>query len=166
MFLRVAMLLFLAFVVELMVAISIAGQIGVLITLLVGLVLSVGGVVFLRSRGSGFVASTLAEFGASRRVDPAQVADKFLTMVAGFLLVLPGFVTAAFGLLLFLPPVRASLRPVVLARVSTWTGLNLRFAREVVDVDGFSVDTDQSPAESPTSARRQAGLTRGDTHDR
>jgi UPF0716 protein FxsA len=43
--------------------------------------------------------------------------DRFLILIGGVLLVIPGFVTAVFGCLLFLPPVRAALRGIAAARV-------------------------------------------------
>jgi UPF0716 protein FxsA len=58
------------------------------------------------------------------QVDRGQVpgrtlADGFLLLLAGVLLVLPGFVTDGLGVLLLLPPVRAVVRALVLRR---WRG--------------------------------------------
>jgi len=46
-----------------------------------------------------------------------EIADGVLVMVAGALLISPGFVTDVFGILLLLPPVRAAVRSAALYRV-------------------------------------------------
>jgi UPF0716 protein FxsA len=80
--------------------------------------------------------------------------DRFLVLIAGVLLVIPGFVTAALGLLLFLPPVRALLRGMAATRVEknvsrgkwafgTVTGF---VVRDVVrDVDSTEIRRDDQP---------------------
>jgi UPF0716 protein FxsA len=56
---------------------------------------------------------------ANRQVPTKEVADGVLILLAGALLLVPGFVTDAFGLLLLLPPVRAGLRILLVRR---WAG--------------------------------------------
>jgi UPF0716 protein FxsA len=80
-------------------------QIGVLPTL--GLVIATGiaGAILLRLQGFGAMARIRAELDAGR--DPSrELAHGVMIMLAGILLLIPGFVTDILGVLLFLPPVR------------------------------------------------------------
>lgn len=80
-------------------------QIGALAT--VGLVLasSVAGIMLLRHQGFGVMARVRGEMDAGR--DPSrQLAHGAMIVLAAILLIIPGFITDIFGLLLFLPPVR------------------------------------------------------------
>jgi len=80
-------------------------QIGALAT--VGLVLasSVAGALLLRHQGLGVMKRVRAEMDAGH--DPSrQLAHGVMIVLAAILLIIPGFITDIFGLLLFLPPVR------------------------------------------------------------
>ena len=82
-----------------------ARQIGVLPTL--GLVVATGiaGAILLRIQGFGVMARIRAELDAGR--DPSrELAHGVMILLAGMLLLIPGFVTDILGILLFLPPVR------------------------------------------------------------
>ena len=81
--------------------------------------------------------------------------DRFLILIGGVLLVIPGFVTAVFGCLLFLPPVRVALRGMAAARVEKnvsmgkWAfGTVTGFVR---DVDSTEVRGDRQPPPPPSS---------------
>src|SRR5690349_18521410 len=107
--------LFLLAVVEIWVAILVAGWIGVGWTLLALLAMSMCGVWLLRREGRGVWAEANAEVRAGR-APTRQLLDGAMVLVGGTLLVIPGFVTGVLGLLLLAPPVRALLRPALL----TW----------------------------------------------
>lgn len=80
-------------------------QIGALAT--VGLVLAsaVLGGLLLRHQGFGVMARVRQEMDAGR--DPGrQLAHGVMILLAAILLIVPGFITDIFGLLLFIPPVR------------------------------------------------------------
>ena len=80
-------------------------QIGVLPTL--GLVVASGmlGAILLRIQGFGVMTRIRKELDAGR--DPSrELANGVMILLAGVLLLIPGFVTDIIGLLLFLPPVR------------------------------------------------------------
>lgn len=80
-------------------------QIGVLATLSLILVTSLAGIVLLRVQGFGILRRLNDETRAGR--DPARdMVHGVMVVIAGLLLLLPGFITDAIGLLLFLPPVR------------------------------------------------------------
>ncbi|SJM31462.1 FxsA family protein [Mesorhizobium delmotii] len=80
-------------------------QVGALAT--VGLVLasSIVGALLLRYQGFGVMTRVRAEMDAGR--DPSrQLAHGAMIVLAAILLIIPGFITDIFGILLFLPPVR------------------------------------------------------------
>lgn len=106
----VAFLLVLPFL-EIWVAIRVAAQIGAPATMLLIVTMSVLGWFLLRGEGLGVWRRINTEVAAGRA--PAQqLLDGVLVLIGGVCLILPGFITGAFGLLLLLPPVRALLRPV------------------------------------------------------
>lgn len=81
-------------------------QIGALAT--VGLVLasSVAGSLLLRHQGLGAMNKVRAAM--EKGEDPSlQLATSAMSVVAAILLIVPGFITSAIGLLVLLPPVRA-----------------------------------------------------------
>lgn len=113
----VLLLVVLGAALEVWVAIRVADLIGALpvALLIVGSAL-VGSRVL--SRGTVRAFGRVGE--ASRRGEPVgrRLADTGLLVLAGALLLTPGLVSGAAGLLLLLPPVRAVLRPVLGGLVS------------------------------------------------
>ena len=80
-------------------------QVGVLATL--GLIVATGiaGAMLLRFQGFGVMARIRSDMAAGR--DPGrELAHGVMIMVAGILLLIPGFLTDIVGILLFVPAVR------------------------------------------------------------
>jgi len=92
--------------VEIAVFIQVVHWIGVLDALALMLVVSLAGAWIVKRQGMGTVARMRTELDAGR-VPASAMLDGALLLLAGMLLLLPGFVGDAFGLLLLLPPVRA-----------------------------------------------------------
>ena len=92
--------------VEIAVFLQVVHWIGVLDALALMLVVSLAGAWIVKRQGMGTVARMRAELDAGR-VPASAMLDGALLLLAGMLLLLPGFVGDAFGLLLLLPPVRA-----------------------------------------------------------
>jgi UPF0716 protein FxsA len=100
-------------IVELWAFVAVAGAIGLGWAVLLMVALSVLGVVLIRSEGLAVWRRANNELAAGRM--PARsIVDGAMVLLGGCLLIVPGFVTAAVGLLLLLPPTRAALRPLVL----------------------------------------------------
>jgi UPF0716 protein FxsA len=96
-------------ILELYVIIKVGGLIGVLPTLALLLAISFLGAALLRHQGrSAWQRFNLAI--AERRLPGREVADGLMITVGGALLLTPGFITDAVGLLLLLPPTRAIAR--------------------------------------------------------
>ena len=103
-------------IVELAVIIQVGQAIGVVETLLLMVIVSVVGGWLVKREGIGVWRR------AQRQLDTGvmpgrELVDGVLIMVAGALLLLPGFVSDCLGVLLLLPPVRAGLRRLVIGRL-------------------------------------------------
>ncbi len=102
-------------IVEIAVFIEVGGEIGLWPTLAIVIATAVAGTWLLRVQG----ISTLlrAQQSLARQEFPLQeVYDGLCLLFAGALLLTPGFVTDAFGMLLFVPPFRHALQH----RIQRW----------------------------------------------
>lgn len=117
-----AVALFLLFVVlpivELAVLVQVASAIGVLPAIALVLAMSFAGLWLVKRQGIGVARRAQAQLQRGE-VPAAEVVNAVLLLVAGLLLLFPGYVTAVAGLLLLVPPVRALARRLVLRR---WSG--------------------------------------------
>lgn len=95
-------------VIEIAIVVALASWIGVGPVILALLALSLIGILIIRETGRrGWQDLRLA---ARDGVTPAGRSGRGMTMLSGVLLAVPGFLTAALGALLFLPPVRKAVR--------------------------------------------------------
>lgn len=172
------LLLLVAFVLvpvaELYVIVQVGQWLGVLPTLALLVVDSLLGAYLLRREGVRAWRAFRAAL-AERRLPAVEVADGALVILGGALLLTPGFLTDAVGLLCILPPTRAVLRRLLTGLVTARLGLvgtaagyaasqaaarrrrttrpySSRDAREVVDgevVDGEVVEEGPAGPEPP-----------------
>jgi UPF0716 protein FxsA len=103
-------------IVELAVIIQVGQALGVVETLLLMVAVSVVGAWLVKREGIGLWrrAQRQLETGV---VPGRELVDAMLIMLAGALLLTPGFVSDCVGILLLLPPVRAGLRGFVIRRL-------------------------------------------------
>jgi UPF0716 protein FxsA len=102
--------LFIAWVVvELTVMVWVATEIGVLNTIGLLLVFSLLGVWLTKRAGLGVLARARKQLNDGE-VPADHVIDGLLVCVGGLMLIVPGFVSDAFGLLILFPPTRALVR--------------------------------------------------------
>ncbi len=115
------LVLFLIFVVtpivELVVIVQVAGSTGVMNTIGLLVLVSLVGAWLVRREGLGILRRAQAEL-AEGRMPGRELVDGLLVLLAGALMLTPGFVTDTVGLALLLPPVRAVLRMVATRRLS------------------------------------------------
>ena len=95
--------------VELVVLLAVGRELGVLNTIAVLLVVSFVGAWLVRREGLGVVRAVERRLRAGE-MPGRELVDGLLVLLAGALLLTPGFVTDAVGVLLLLPPVRAVVR--------------------------------------------------------
>jgi len=142
--------------IEIAVFIWIGGMIGVLPTILLTVVTALAGTLMLRQQGLSLLMRMQKELDAGRSPGN-EVMQGAMIVLASILLLIPGFVTDAIGLLLFVPPVREALAKFIIARsnvVIVESGSNARRPEDgVVDLDtedwsekkdGTNGDTDQA----------------------
>jgi len=134
------LLLFVALpLIEIALFIAIGGQIGVGTTLLLIVLGAMLGVTILR----GQQARALAMMQGGLRIDPGTfLAQGAFRVLAGILLILPGFLTDTLGLLLLLPPLQRALVRLIGARATVTTRV---WQDDVVEGE-FSV---RDPARDP-----------------
>jgi UPF0716 family protein affecting phage T7 exclusion len=125
--------------IELAVFVQVAQWIGVLDALGLLILVSIVGVFIVRHQGIGVYRRVREEI-RSGIVPTVQLVDGLLILIAGVLLILPGFVTSVVGLLLLLPPVRNIGHRILRRRFS------VRVANRVVKVVNTRGSTSSPPA--------------------
>ncbi|MEL6503222.1 MAG: FxsA family protein [Pseudomonadota bacterium] len=103
-------------IMEIAAFIFIGGQIGIGWTLLMILVTAIGGTFLLRRQGMGLVNRVQTEMGEGR-VPGQALGEGLMIIVAGVLLLTPGFITDALGFSLFVPQVRQGLWSLVASKI-------------------------------------------------
>ena len=106
----VLVLVFIVFpIVELTVLVRVAGEIGVFETIALLVLVGVFGWWLCKQQGIS-VLRRMQEATARGEAPSRELADGGLIALGGLLLLLPGFVSDALGILLLLPPTRAVVR--------------------------------------------------------
>jgi UPF0716 family protein affecting phage T7 exclusion len=136
-------------VIELAIAIAVAGWIGVWPTVIALFLLSATGFLVLRREGRQALRALggqpITPGADLRRRDPADAA---LVALAGLLLLVPGFLTALGGLVLLIPPVRRWVRRRIARSAGQWpVGGSPVIQGEVLRVDTVE------PTERPRDTR-------------
>jgi UPF0716 protein FxsA len=98
--------------VELAVIVQVAGAVGVLNT--IGLLIAVSLVGAWLAKREGLITLRRIQLALGRGDIPSrEVADGALILMAGALMIAPGFISDVVALLLLFPPTRAVIRPVL-----------------------------------------------------
>ena len=156
---RLAIVPFLLLVIpiaEIAAFIAVGQQIGIGWTLLMILVTAVIGTILLRVQGFGLLARAQGEIAAGR-VPARELVHGVMLLIAGVLLLTPGFITDALGFLLFVPPLRdwgwqhlrsrLSLRTVMSGAMGGMGGMRRERTHErragTVDRDTIDLDEDE-----------------------
>jgi|TARA_B100001179_G_scaffold7334_1_gene5080 UPF0716 protein FxsA len=102
-------------IVEIYLIVEVARYAGILNTVVLLILVSVAGAWMVRREGLGILRRAQEEL-ATGRVPGRQVVDGLLVLVAGALMLTPGFATDALGLALLFPPSRIAVREVLIRR--------------------------------------------------
>jgi UPF0716 protein FxsA len=132
-------------VAELAVIVIVAEQIGILLTLLLLIAGWPLGTWAVRSQGRA-VLGRMAKAVSEGRVPAREVLDGALVLIGGILLMIPGFISDAFGILLLFPLTRAPLRHVLARNVrSPVVTQTIKFTTRgrSYDVDSTASDVDE-----------------------
>ena len=115
-------------VIEIVVALLVAGAIGWWLTLLALLLMSAAGEAVLR-RASRRTTQRLGDAMRGGRTTDADVTDSAMTMLGGLLLLIPGFVTGTVGLVVVFPLTRPIVRRLLARRLGRHVHVIGRAAR-------------------------------------
>jgi UPF0716 protein FxsA len=146
------LLFFVVPIVELYVIVQVAQGIGVAETILLLIAVSVVGGWLCKREGLG-VLRRIEQQLQQGQLPSREVADGGLILLAGALLIAPGFLSDLLGILLLFPPTRAVFRaPLVRAmRRRTERIVTVRRRAGVYDVDGRDASTSRPPTPMPPS---------------
>jgi UPF0716 protein FxsA len=114
---RLFALAVLTVIVEVTVIIEVGQRIGAFNTVGLLILVSALGAVIVKAEGLTALRRAITDL-EDRQVPGAALADAALLAAAGALVLIPGFVTDVFGLLLLVPPVRSGVRRVLRRRWS------------------------------------------------
>ena len=132
--------------VEIAVLVKVGGVIGLGPTLALVVATAIAGTALLRHQGLG-VLRRLRDGIAAGELPVAEVFDGACLLLAGALLLTPGFVTDALGLALFVPWVRAALRAALARHLEVRRGRTRKPDAErtgpVIDGDWRVIDDDR-----------------------
>lgn len=123
--------------IEIAVFIQVGSAIGVLPTVVLTVLTAVAGTLMLRQQGLSLVMRMQSEMNAGR-VPGEDIMHGAMIVLASLLLLVPGFVTDAVGLLLFIPPVREAIARFIISRADVrivGNGQTYRRDDGVVDLD-------------------------------
>lgn len=109
-------------IVELYVIVQVAGGIGIGQTILLMIVVSAIGASLAKSQGLSVVRRLQGTI-ASGHVPSAELADGALILLAGALMLAPGFISDCIALLLLFPPTRLPVRALLLRRIRAGGGI-------------------------------------------
>jgi UPF0716 protein FxsA len=126
---------------EIATFVAVGSQIGVLATIGLVLATAIAGATLLRIQGLGTLARIRAQMDRGE-MPGRDLVHGLMIMIAGLLLLTPGFITDTLGLLLFVPALRDGvwhlLRERILFTVQTQTfrgGTTRREERRTIDLD-------------------------------
>ncbi|MEO1065536.1 MAG: FxsA family protein [Actinomycetota bacterium] len=142
-------------ILEIYVVTQVAGSMGWLTTILLVIFVSLAGAALVRIQGLSVLARIQRRL-RSGEVPGKELVDGALILVAGALLVTPGFLTDGVGLFLLLPPTRAIARTWLTRRyagrvergdLGSTSGFGTRFygSWTVVDTDVADADDGRPP---------------------
>ena len=145
--------------IEIGLFVTLGGWLGLWLTLAVVLGSAVAGMAIIRRQGTRAVADARQSLSGLQR--GGKVADGVLVVLAGALLILPGFLTDAIGLVLLIPPVRHLIfarlaRKVVRASGSLHRGPepHRHPAADVIDGEFTEIEGPKTPTHSPSGWTR------------
>ena len=138
----------------------VGSQIGALATVALVLVSAIAGAFLLRLQGFGAVARIRKALETGN--DPGrELAHGAMIMLAGILLLIPGFITDIFGVLLFIPPVRDFVWQALRKRVTVATSFGVSgagFRHATREDRARTIDLDETDYAETKPARRRREL--------
>ena len=142
-------------ITEIAVFIVVGQFIGVLPTIALVILTAILGATLLRHQGMGLAMRVRSELEA-RRVPGRELANGAMILVAGVLLLTPGFVTDTLGFLLFIPQVRSRVFEFIAKRIKFVSPAHGDFRRSdssTIDLDAGDYERDDYGRDDDASAQ-------------
>ncbi|MEO0619471.1 MAG: FxsA family protein [Pseudomonadota bacterium] len=134
---------------EIAVFIAAGDAIGLIPTIITVILTAILGTYLLQRQGLSTMAKTQQEMNAGR-IPMEQIADGIYLLMAGALLLTPGFITDGVGFLLFVPPFRRWLGRTLFRRMMTNADIHVASSR-----NHTRADADPHPTNGPRSTTRE-----------
>jgi UPF0716 protein FxsA len=147
--------------IEIALFVTVGGRIGLLASLAVIFGTALLGGAVIRASGERTAAQFRATMAGLGEPQGGAIGDQALLMLAGGLLILPGFLGDTVGLSLLLPPVRGLIRDAIARRVQVTERFGVRPGPDVV-IDGEFIELDPNKGGEPprNDGARSSGWTR------
>ena len=127
---------------EIATFVVVGSEIGVLATVALTIAMSIVGAVLLRWQGFGIIGRLQQEL--ERGGSPGrELAHGAMVLMAGILLLIPGFLTGLIGLLLFVPPVRDLAWHLLRSRATVVTDFRFSEFRAAQQYNSRTIDLDE-----------------------
>lgn len=127
---------------EIATFVVVGSEIGALATVALTIAMSIVGAVLLRWQGFGIVGRLQQEL--ERGGSPGrELAHGAMVLLAGILLLIPGFLTGLIGLLLFVPPVRDLAWRLLRSRATVVTDFRFSEFRTAQQYNSRTIDLDE-----------------------
>ena len=162
----ILLILFIAVpIAELWVIVQVADGIGVLWTLLLLFSVSIAGAWLLKQQGLA-TWRRVRETMARGDIPTKEMSDGALILLGGALLLTPGFITDAVGLVLLLPPTRTALkggfRRFLARRARRWEAARGIYTTRVVNVERTPAEQKDTPDGGARASSRVDPLPSGE----
>ncbi len=140
-------------ILEITVFILVGGQIGVPMTLAMILLTAIIGSILLRIQGFSMLARIQGKMQA-QELPGEELVNGVMILIAGVLLLTPGFVTDSIGFLLFFPPFRKLLWATIASKVIVHApspfgrrneAPNHPFSPDIIDLDATEFSETPNP---------------------
>ncbi len=128
---------------EIALFVTLGGWLGIWLSLAIVIGTAVLGTAVIRMQGANVNGAVRAAIQRGQNPGP-MMAQRALRVLAGVMLVLPGFLTDAFGSLLLLPPVQAGLIALLSRRAQTRAAAQPA-ATDVLQGEWTRIDADKGP---------------------
>lgn len=116
-------------IIEISLFIAVGGVLGVWLTIALVLITTFVGVSLVRSQGIQTLMTAQARLQQGQEA-ANSLFEGVLLAIAGLLLILPGFMTDTLGVLLLLPPLRASVAAFLVRRMTPQSGFQSHFSHQ------------------------------------
>lgn len=121
MFYKLLLAFILVPIAEIYILVRVGGYIGALNTVAIVVLMGIAGAYLARLQGMQALYRIRANLQHGR-MPSGEIVDAFLILIAGIMLLLPGFVTDLAGLMLLFPPTREMAKRQLMKRIRIWLG--------------------------------------------